>query len=194
MSFFNKYYFVGLGTGIVLMFMLVFLAGYILVKKSMPNPENMASMLRPPEFPSFEKSDIFESSKGWTLSILDGDEIEFSEFKDKVLFINFWATWCKPCIAEMPGIQKLYDELSDEDIVFLVISNETEAVVKKFFDNNDYTFPVYLTGAHDLPNIFQSRSIPATFIIDKNGYIVFKHKGMAAWDDRSCREFLRKLL
>lgn len=194
MRFFNKYYFAGLGTGIVLMFMLVFLAGYILVKRAMPNPENVASMLRPPEFPSIEKIDVFESSKGWTLSVLDGDEIEFSEFKDRVLFINFWATWCKPCVVEIPEIQKLYEELSNEDIVFLVISNETEAVVRKFFDNNDYTFPFYLTEAYELPNIFQSRSIPTTFIIDKDGNIVFKHKGMAAWNDRSCREFLRNLL
>jgi thiol-disulfide isomerase/thioredoxin len=194
MRFFNKYYFAGLGTGIILMIALVLLAGFILVKNLMPSPEKMASILRPSEFPSSERINVFENSQDWILSTLDGTEVDFSEFKGKVIFINFWATWCKPCLAEMPGIQKLYDDMKDEDIVFLVISNETESVVKNFCDNNDYSFPFYLGRPYDSPNIFQSRSIPTTFIIDRNRRILFKHNGMAAWDDRSCRDFLRKLL
>ncbi len=155
-----------------------------------PLPE---PVLTEPKFPSLtEESDFGKVDYNWSIHTLEGEEVQLSKFEDRVVFLNLWATWCKPCRIEMPGIQNLYDELKDEDVVFLLASNENEETVRGFMKNEPYSFPVYLFG-EDLPDVFKTRGIPATFIIDRNGKIVFKHMGAAKWDDESCLRFIRSL-
>ena len=119
--------------------------------------------------------------------------MRLSQFKGKVVFMNFWATWCRPCGAEKPTIQNLYNYLKNEDVVFLLISNEKKETVQAFVEKRKFTFPVYLYK-DDLPNVLKSPGIPATFILDRDGVIVFKHVGLAKWDDESCWSFLRGLM
>jgi len=147
----------------------------------------------PPQFPEpSELSTIGTADYSWSYRALDGKEILFSESKGKVVFLNFWATWCGPCKAEMPNIQSLYDSLKNEDIVFLLVSNEDEETVRKFLDKKQYTFPVYLRDK-EVPEVFKTRGIPATFILSREGSVVFKHVGAAKWDDESCLSFIRSL-
>lgn len=193
MRFFNKYFFIGLGSGAVLTIALIFLAGYLLFMRTMPSPEKLEAMLRPPEFPSDQQVSVYEQTDRWSIRTLEGTEVGLSQFKGKVVFLNFWATWCKPCVTEMSSIQNLYDYLKDEDVVFLLISKEKKETVQNFVEKKQFNFPVYLC-ADDLPNVFKSRGIPATFILDRDGVIVFKHVGSAKWDDESCRSFLRGLM
>lgn len=129
------------------------------------------------------------------LQDLSGKTVKFSSLKNKVVFLNFWATWCPPCVAEMPGIQSLYDKLKgNKNIVFLMVSldqNGTEKV-KNFIAKKSFTMPVYLP-ASNIPEAFQTQSIPTTFILGKDGKIATSHKGMANYDTPEIKEFLEKL-
>ena len=139
-----------------------------------------------------EKSTIDYDFK---IKSMDGKIVELSQFKDKVIFINLWATWCPPCRAEMPSIQSLYDKVKEnEDIVFVMLSLDKagdERKINKFINKKSFDFPVYLP-ATEVPDVLRSSSIPTTFVVAKNGDIVSKKVGMAKYDTRSFENFLIK--
>jgi thiol-disulfide isomerase/thioredoxin len=111
-----------------------------------------------------------------------------------VVFLNFWATWCPPCVGEMPSIQRLYDTLKDEEgVVFVCVSDEEPDTVRKFVEEKGYTFPVY-TMEGERPEDFRGRGIPTTFILSQDGKISFRHIGSAKWDDQSSIDFIKNLL
>ncbi len=146
-----------------------------------------------PQGPSAGAERLSAEQFTWPLRTLDGKEVRLSKFKGKVLFVNLWATWCGSCIAEMPSLQRLYDTLKDEPIAFLMITNENAKTVRRFVNSEGFTAPVYLTGGR-IPSVFQTGFIPATFILDGEGRIRFRHIGMARWDDESNVQFLRGLM
>jgi len=123
-----------------------------------------------------------------------GAAVDFGQFRGKVVFLNFWATWCPPCVAEMPAIQALYDQLGSDKLVFVMVAtNDETAKVKKFVARKGYTFPVYeLNGP--LPSCYESNVVPTTFVIDPQGKIVARHQGMANYDSEEFRAFLRNLV
>jgi len=127
----------------------------------------------------------------WQLTALDGRELSFSEFQGKVVFLNVWATWCGPCVAEMPAIQRLHNAVSTEGIALVLVSDEDAADVKRFVEKRGYTFPVFLS--RKLPEVFESGVIPATFVVSRQGQVVLSHTGAAEWDSAACRSFLRAL-
>ena len=126
----------------------------------------------------------------WQLTDLNGAEINFNEFKNKVVIINFWATWCPPCVAEMESFQELYDSYKNE-VVFLFVANDKVEKVNAFMKDHNYSFPV-LFETSTTPSELQSRSIPTTFIIDKNGNIVMSKKGASDWNSDFIHTFLNK--
>ena len=128
----------------------------------------------------------------WNLKGLNTANIDFNETKNKVVFINFWATWCPPCIAEMPSIQKLYDDYKDK-VTFVFISNEDWNTINGFYIKNNCNLPTYNTLSKT-PGQLKSNSIPATFIIDKKGNIVTDKKGAANWNSTKVRELLDELI
>jgi peroxiredoxin len=125
---------------------------------------------------------------------LDKQSLNLSELKGKVIFMKYWATWCPTCVAEMPNVNSLYEKISNKDIVFLMISkDENKEKVRRFLDKKGYDFPVYsIKGA--LPEVYYSPSIPITFVIDPEGKIVYKKKGMANYDNEEFRSFLTDLV
>lgn len=132
---------------------------------------------------------------GFQMVDLEGRGVSFESLKGKVVFLNIWATWCPPCIAEMPNIQKLYDKVGSDKIAFVMLSVDQGETgkVKKFIDKKGYTFPVYFpTG--QFPQEFRSNAIPTTFIISPEGKIVAKQEGMADYDTRKMRNFLQGML
>jgi thiol-disulfide isomerase/thioredoxin len=136
---------------------------------------------------------LSEQDYNWQLSDLKGNTINFSEFQDKVVFINFWATWCGPCVGEMPEIQKFYDNFkNNENVIFLIVSNEDKAVIQNFIDNKGYTFPVY-TSMSNPPRAFDSNSIPTSFLISKSGKIVMRQVGVANWGGEKIQKTVTKL-
>jgi thiol-disulfide isomerase/thioredoxin len=100
-----------------------------------------------------------------------------------VVFINFWATWCPPCRAEMPSLQELYNELKDDHrIVFLFINEDEDvAKAKRYLQKEQYTMPL-LTRTGNIPAAFYSGTLPTTVILNKEGQVIFKHEGIAAYN------------
>lgn len=128
-----------------------------------------------------------------TVKTLDGNEVMMSTFKGKAVFINFWASWCPPCIAELPNIQRLCGTMKgNDDIAFLMISTEDAKNIRAFMDQRRYDFPVYV-AKNELLNAFGVTAYPATFVLNRSGGILFKHMGAAKWDDPAFMEYLRNL-
>lgn len=122
----------------------------------------------------------------------EGNEVSLADFKGKPIFINLWATWCPPCIAEMPSINKLQEYLGD-DVAFVMLSlDKNFEKAKAFNKRKGYHFPIYEL-ANTLPEMYQSPSIPTTFIIDANGNLRMIHKGMADYSTTDFKEFLTSL-
>ena len=116
------------------------------------------------------------------LTALDGTPVDFSQFKGKTLFLNFWATWCGPCMMEMPSIQRLYDRSKDNDALrTFVVSWENPETIRSYIARQKYSFPVYVLKK-DAPKCFSSDGIPCTFIISPEGTFLKKNLGPAEWD------------
>jgi len=118
--------------------------------------------------------------------------ITLDELKDKVLFVNFWATWCPPCVAEMPSIEKL-NALYGNKIAIILVNNEPDAVIQPFLMANDIRTPV-CQSISSVPAELASESFPTTFLISKNGRIVISRRGAAKWDGPVMSDLIEKLL
>lgn len=122
-----------------------------------------------------------------------GEKVNMEQFRGKVIFINLWATWCPPCIAEMPGINKLYNKVQGEDVVFLMISLDKDFnKAKRFNEKKGFDFEVYQVNG-GIPEMYYSQSIPTTFIINANGELALTHTGMADYDTAEFQEYLESL-
>lgn len=148
----------------------------------------IVSPARPSEVQSLQPSD-------YDFKLLDLQErtTSFSSFKGKTVFVNLWATWCPPCIAEMPEIQSLFEKTASERVVFVMISlDEDKEKARKFVERKGYTFPVFIP-ASGLPAAFHSRSIPTTLVVSPEGKIVVRQEGMASYDTETFRKLLLNL-
>ena len=126
---------------------------------------------------------------------LEGNEFSLRNFENKVLFINYWATWCNPCLAEMPSMAELYNQYKENDnIVFLYLSKEDADTIIDYIPKDDSLgqLPIYKVVTDD--DLFSTRGIPTTFIVNRNGEIVIKDVGSAVWNDQSVIDYLDKLL
>lgn len=140
-----------------------------------------------PSTQSEDEQEKLEDYK-WQLVSLDGKQVDFSEFKGKKILLNFWATWCPPCIAEMPSMQQLYNDYS-EKAVFLFVTNDDRLAVEQFLSKGEYNLPVY-QALSTTPTLLQSRSLPTTFLISEEGNIIIKKIGSADWNAEKVRNLL----
>jgi len=130
-----------------------------------------------------------------TLSDESGKTLQTSELKGKVVFINFWATWCGPCRAEMPSIQKLYDKYKDNDQVqFLLVEIEHDLEgAKNFMTKEKLDLPIYFPES-EIPEAWLSNAIPSTVVLNKQGMLAFDHRGMADYSTKEFEDFLISLI
>lgn len=131
-----------------------------------------------------------------SLESLKGDRVELKSFKGKVVFLNFWSTWCGPCKEEMPSMEALYQEFKDKDFVFLTISVDYEGLkpVKEFIEKHRYTFPVLIDQKGETLDLFDVKGIPTTFIIDKQGLMLGKAIGPRNWKSPEVVTLLNQLI
>lgn len=130
----------------------------------------------------------------WSVYDLQGNEISFSQFKNKAVFMNFWATWCGFCTLEFPNIQRLYDALKEEPgVAFILLSPEEPEIVREWAAKQEYTFPIYTIPREKLPSAFTPNGLPTTFLLAPDGRVAFTHSGFAAWDGQKTQQFLRAL-
>ena len=128
----------------------------------------------------------------WVLEKNNRDRTEFSQFEGKVVLVNFWATWCPPCIAEMPSFQELYKDYKDE-VVFLFVSSEDHQTVRGFLDRKNYSLPAY-RPLNNAPDPLNGKVLPTTFLIGKNGEIAINKVGAADWNSEAVRSTIDNLL
>ena len=127
---------------------------------------------------------------GWPLRSLAGDSLDFTNFRGTTVLLNRWATWCAPCLKELPTLQALYEE--HQDITLVLVSSEDHETVRRYIEQREYTFPVYTSGSPP-PDVFKSGSIPVTFVIDPKGRVVLRHTGIADWNDDRVVVFLKRI-
>ncbi len=151
-------------------------------------------IISPSELPENEKT---KAEYDFNLIRLDGSSFNFEEARGKVVFINFWASWCAPCIAEMPNIQDVYNDYKDNnEILFVMIGLDRDSNKSvEFIQRKGYDFPVY-TPDYDggIPAVYEAPSIPTTFVLSKDGKIDMKKIGMANYDSDRFRKYLNKLI
>ena len=129
----------------------------------------------------------------FTLNDLEGNEVTLSEFRGKAVFLNFWASWCPPCKAEMPDIEQLYQETKDTDLVILTInSGEGATVAKRFMNENNYTFMVLDDHKGEVSDLYKVMALPTSLFIDKNGSLIETRTGAMNID--TMREYVELIL
>ena len=118
--------------------------------------------------------------------------VALDQLKGKTLFINHWATWCHPCVEELPEIQKLFDSTKDKGVEVLCISPESSTVISSFVKKKGYTFPVYAVS-EKTPGALKVSVFPTTVVVSPEGEVVHQSLGEAKWADPKFLEYLRSL-
>lgn len=132
------------------------------------------------------------ASYNWVLEKNNKDRLEFEDLENKVILINFWATWCPPCIAEMPSFELLYRDYKDK-VEFLFISSEDHETVRGFLNRKKYSIPAY-RPLSTAPEPLNGKTLPTTYLINKKGVIVIEKVGAADWNSESLRQTIDNLL
>lgn len=132
------------------------------------------------------------ASYDWALEKNNRDRLNFSQLRGEVVIINFWATWCPPCIAEMPSFQELYVDYQDK-INFIFVSSEDHETVRGFLNRKNYSLPAF-RPLSQAPEPLNGNTLPTTFLIDKQGNIVIQKVGAADWNSENVRETIDALL
>jgi thiol-disulfide isomerase/thioredoxin len=176
----------GVGTGIALTLSALVLM-YFVIAKPMTERAMKAIVARPPPFPSQRQKAIFDIA----CQRSDGSPLDFSTLRGKVVVLNVWATWCGPCMAELPSLAQLSVHYAGKDDLRVVcVSAEKASRIWPKMSTHEAASLLYSTDGHRLPALYSTSTIPATFIISKNGEVVFQHIGSANWSNEETFRYL----
>lgn len=130
------------------------------------------------------------------LKNLNGDDVQLSQFKGKVVLIDFWAVFCKPCVIALPKIQEIHEKYNDKELVVLMINvSEDKNKIQKFIEENGYTFQVLLgSGNMNVQKNYGVIGIPHTYIIDKQGKVAYSRNGYGPGSEKLLISEIDKLL
>jgi len=128
------------------------------------------------------------------LNDMDGKTVSLSDFRGKIVFINFWTTWCPTCRIEMPSMERLHQKFKDGDFAMVTINlQEPASRVKEFFKEFKLTFTALLDADGEVGSMFGINQIPTTYILDKQGRIIGKALGPRDWDSRESTALFERL-
>jgi thiol-disulfide isomerase/thioredoxin len=134
------------------------------------------------------------ASYDWRVVALDGTVFPMEAARGELLFLNVWSTTCPPCAAELPSIERLQAALVSEGVKFMCVATDGDRErVRKFVDANGWKLPFFVLGDSEIPQVFDSDHVPATYVVSPDGFVVYQHTGAALWDDPRVVSFLRGL-
>ena len=144
--------------------------------------------------PSKNKKMIVLPDYNLALQGVNTEDVNLKSAAGQVIVVNFWATWCPPCVAEMPSLQELYTTYKEDDrIAFFLISEEESTDISSFLEKNAYSVPTYIPRTQ-IPEKIDTSSLPTTYVIDKTGRIVITHTGAADWNSSKVKKIIEELL
>ncbi len=122
----------------------------------------------------------------------NGGKASLADFNGKFLILNFWATWCSPCLKEMPDLDQVYQSLGPKKLVVLAVSmGENRERVRKFLKKRKYSFPVMTDPDMDITRLYGVRNIPITYLVDPSGVIIGRALGPREWSEPKLLKFYR---
>jgi thiol-disulfide isomerase/thioredoxin len=147
-----------------------------------------------PDISLVAKSSSIQRLPSVTLADKEGKTWQLADLRGKVVFVNFWATWCPPCLAEMPGINQLYSRFKGNPNVVFVMVDVDQQLTKSsaFLKKHDWNLPLY-QAIGTIPQALSSESIPFTVIFDRRGKIVYRREGTADYSRSKMVEFIKML-
>jgi peroxiredoxin len=139
---------------------------------------------------------VGDEAPDFQLRDLAGNLVSLTQFRGKVVLLNFWATWCGPCRVEMPAMEQLYRTLSRKEFEILAISTDAQGAVvtRPFQKEMGFTFPVLHDADYQVGLAYGARSLPLTFMVDRQGIVRKKVFGAREWDSPEARELVQALL
>jgi cytochrome c biogenesis protein CcmG, thiol:disulfide interchange protein DsbE len=153
----------------------------------------------------FTPLDVGSRAPDYAAYTLDGDAVQLSDFHGDVVLLNIWATWCAPCVREMPALQRLHEALGPRGLRIVAVSvdappallealGRTRAEVREFADRFGITFTVLHDPSGEIQSRYQVNGLPTTFIIDRDGRIRRKLLGAAEWDQPAFADQILRVL
>ena len=163
-----------IGTAAFALLLILAVIGYNLLSQKVKPQQNTAAA---------SSQTTKKSAPDFTVQDANGNNVSLSDFKGKPVVLNFWASWCPPCKAEMPDYEKMYQQYSSQGVVFMMVnmtdgSRETTATAKQFLKDSNYTFSAYFDVKSNAANTYGISSIPDSIFIDKSGNVVNAYEGM----------------
>ncbi len=139
---------------------------------------------------------VGDPAPNFTLWDLNDDAVSLSQYRGRVVFLNFWATWCGPCRVEMPAMEQLYREFDRKDFEVLAISTDPQGVTvtRPFKDSLGLTFPILHDSDFRVGISYGARSLPMTFLVDRSGIITHRIFGARDWRSPEARQLIRTVL
>ncbi|MBI4378550.1 MAG: TlpA family protein disulfide reductase [Nitrospinae bacterium] len=131
----------------------------------------------------------------FTLMDINNRKISLSELRGKIVLLHIWATWCKPCMEEMPSIQKVYEKFKDYDFAVLAVSIDREGIeiVRPYVDKYKLTFPILISESGKISNSYWTWGVPASYLIDKKGKIIGRALGQRNWTGDDATRLIEEL-
>ena len=156
----------------------------------------LASLQSPPAASGMlEEYQLDSATTAFSLVDLKDNTTQLSDYRGKVLLVNFWASWCPPCIKEMPSLQRLQQRLDDQPFTILTINvEEKKYKVWKFVQLINFTLPVLLDPESDTFNAWNSSILPTSFLLDRQGRVRYRAQGDLKWDSDETVSLINKLL
>lgn len=181
---------------LILLGIVILLAGFYLVTEKQSEKEMLEAQLEEDlnqeqdlidaaveEYMREQEAEISSDSPAPNFSLLNlkGEEVSLSDYKGKIVLVNFWATWCQFCDIEMPDLEKLSKE-HDDLVVLAVNVMESEKKVSKYIEDGGYSFPVLLDSKGNVSREYLASGLPASYFIDRDGILLGRAQGLLTYE------------